>query len=58
MCGFVGFSNFKDKNFYDNKKQILKNMNNTLSLRGPDEEGYYIDDSIALRTQKTYCYRW
>ena len=46
MCGFVGFANFK-KDISDNKN-ILENMNDTLSKRGPDEEGYYIDKNVAL----------
>ena len=46
MCGFVGFANFK-KNV-SNNKNILEKMNNTLSKRGPDEEGYYIDNNVAL----------
>ena len=45
MCGFVGFANFK-KDISENKN-ILKNMNDTLSKRGPDEEGYYIDKNVA-----------
>jgi len=46
MCGFVGFVNFKKDISKD--KTILENMNQTLSKRGPDEEGYYIDKSAAL----------
>lgn len=46
MCGFVGFANFK--NDISKNKNILENMNNTLSKRGPNEEGYYIDKSVAL----------
>lgn len=46
MCGFVGFANFKEK--ISNKEEILKNMNNTLSKRGPDEEGYYINDFLGF----------
>ncbi len=46
MCGFVGFANFKKDISRD--KIILENMNNTLSKRGPDEDGYYIDDHVAL----------
>ena len=46
MCGIVGFVNF-EKNI-SNFKNILINMNNTLSKRGPDEEGYYIDNHVAL----------
>ena len=46
MCGFVGFVNFKKDISKD--KTILENMNQTLSKRGPDEEGYYIDNLAAL----------
>ena len=46
MCGFVGFANFKET--VSNNKNILEKMNNTLSKRGPDEEGYYIDNNVAL----------
>ena len=46
MCGFVGFVNFKqDISSYRN---VLTNMNNSLSQRGPDEDGYYIDKHVAL----------
>ncbi len=46
MCGFVGFVNFKKNISKD--KLILENMNNTLSKRGPDEEGYYLEKHVAL----------
>ena len=46
MCGFVGFVDF-EKDISQNTK-ILENMNNCLSKRGPDEEGYYIDKHVAL----------
>lgn len=46
MCGIVGFVNFKkDISEYRN---VLNNMNETLSKRGPDEEGYYISEHVAL----------
>lgn len=46
MCGFVGFVDYKN----DTKKQkdILIKMNSCISKRGPDEEGYYINNNIAL----------
>lgn len=43
MCGIVGYVN-KDKN----KKKIIKNMADRIIHRGPDAEGYYIDNNIAL----------
>lgn len=46
MCGFVGFADFK--NDVSSQKNILLNMNSTLSKRGPDEDGYYIKKNIAL----------
>ncbi len=45
MCGFVGFSNAGG---IDNASGIIKSMADTIIHRGPDDEGYYIDDDIAL----------
>ncbi len=46
MCGFVGFANIKEK--ISQNKEVLEKMNQTLTKRGPDEEGYYIQENIAL----------
>ena len=43
MCGITGFVN-KEKD----KKDIIKKMADRIAHRGPDGEGYYIDDNIAL----------
>lgn len=43
MCGIAGF--FSDEK---NKKNIIKRMNDKIIHRGPDSEGYYIDESVAL----------
>ncbi|MDQ5984149.1 MAG: Asparagine synthetase [Eubacteriales bacterium SKADARSKE-1] len=45
MCGFVGFIGLGPT---DIKKQIIKSMADTIIHRGPDDEGYYVDESIAL----------
>lgn len=46
MCGIVGFVNYKkDISSYRN---VIVNMNEMLSKRGPDEEGYYISQNVAL----------
>lgn len=48
MCGFVGFLS-KDLNV-DIAKNSLKKMNNKITHRGPDDEGYYLlpERGIAL----------
>ena len=43
MCGITGFINNKD-----NKKEIAKRMADKIAHRGPDGEGYYIDENVAL----------
>ena len=43
MCGFCGFVNKKE-----NKKETLQNMMDKIIYRGPDSEGTYIDEDIAL----------
>src|SRR3989344_6321166 len=41
MCGIAGYWGSGDKN-------ILKKMADTLRHRGPDDEGYYEDNSVGL----------
>ncbi len=43
MCGIVGIVS-KEKN----KKKIIKKMADKIKHRGPDGEGYYLDETIAL----------
>ena len=43
MCGITGYIG-KDKN----KKKIIKKMNDRIIHRGPDNEGTYIDEYLAL----------
>ena len=43
MCGFVGYVN-KEKD----KTKTIKKMNDTIIHRGPDSEGFYTDETIAL----------
>ena len=47
MCGFVGVVNLKQKISHQ-REPIIKDMNNTLSKRGPDECGYYTEENILL----------
>ncbi len=46
MCGFVGVVNLK-KNI-SGEKQVIIDMNQKLSKRGPDECGYYVEDNVLL----------
>lgn len=46
MCGIVGIANVKE-NLY-NKINVIKNMNYTLRKRGPDEEGYFVENNVLL----------
>lgn len=45
MCGFVGFVDKKSKK---DKKKIIKDMADRIIHRGPDSEGYYVNDSVAM----------
>ena len=45
MCGFCGFS---DKIKTNEKKKIIKEMADRIIHRGPDSDGYYVDDKIAM----------
>lgn len=43
MCGFTGFISNEKK-----KKTTIKKMSDRIAHRGPDGEGFYTDDMIAL----------
>ena len=45
MCGFVGFI---DETKKKEKKEIIKQMAKRIIHRGPDGEGFYVDDKVAL----------
>ena len=47
MCGLVGFVCLEGINQYD-PQFILKRMNRAISHRGPDGEGYYLDERCAM----------
>lgn len=48
MCGICGFFNSKGIKLDINKRRILKNMTDKIYHRGPDGEGFFIDDFSAL----------
>lgn len=45
MCGFVGFTDDLNK---EEKQKCIKLMADRIIHRGPDAEGYYIDEKVAL----------
>ncbi len=46
MCGICGIYNFKTQQPVD--PRILKDMNDTLKHRGPDDEGFYLSNAVGL----------
>jgi len=45
MCGIAGFYL---KNSFNEKENVLKLMNDKLSHRGPDGEGFFIDNNVSF----------
>ena len=45
MCGIVGFVNDDKPKI---KKEIIKKMADRISHRGPDDENYFVDKSVAF----------
>ena len=45
MCGFAGFT---IKNACADNNAVIKSMTDTIVHRGPDDEGFYADGSVAL----------
>lgn len=46
MCGFVGFIDYKKDVF--KMKNVLSKMNESITKRGPDEDGFYLNKNVAL----------
>ncbi len=51
MCGICGFVSLSGK-LQQNSNYIIKKMNSSMTHRGPDEEGYYIDNMICLGSRR------
>ena len=43
MCGIVGFADHSK-----DKKKIIKEMADLIRHRGPDSDGFYVNDNVAL----------
>ncbi|QQP70490.1 asparagine synthase (glutamine-hydrolyzing) [Carnobacterium sp. CS13] len=48
MCGFVGCLSNDGETWLEEQKAVVEKMNKQIIHRGPDDEGYYFDDAIAL----------
>ncbi|WP_059171471.1 asparagine synthase (glutamine-hydrolyzing) [Bacillus sp. FJAT-27445] len=48
MCGFIGCVHDQAQNFMDEDKKLFKSMNNIITHRGPDDDGYYFDEHIQF----------
>jgi asparagine synthase (glutamine-hydrolysing) len=46
MCGICGIYNYQNNEPVN--KRLIHSMNNTMVHRGPDDEGYYLKDSLML----------
>ncbi|USK62401.1 asparagine synthase (glutamine-hydrolyzing) [Peribacillus asahii] len=46
MCGFVGCVHSEPKSIHSNIKESIKKMNTIITHRGPDDEGYFLDDFV------------
>lgn len=49
MCGICGIFNFDEKEVL---KEELQRMNNRMTFRGPDNEGYYIHKNIGIAMKR------
>src|SRR3990170_6468377 len=50
MCGIAGFANLSGSQKY--KERILRSMTDILAHRGPDGEGHYLDEYVALGNRR------
>lgn len=46
MCGICGY--FDPKSQYHVERSLLEKMNNTMTHRGPDSQGYYFNNNIGM----------
>ncbi|MCH1982317.1 asparagine synthase (glutamine-hydrolyzing) [Ruminococcus sp. OA3] len=49
MCGITGFLS---EGKYEKNETALKKMNSRIITRGPDDDGYYVDEEIALAMRR------
>ncbi|WP_409289937.1 asparagine synthase (glutamine-hydrolyzing) [Peribacillus sp. SCS-37] len=48
MCGFIGCMHNEAQQHRDEDKQLFTDMNNIITHRGPDDDGYFFDEHIQF----------
>src|SRR4028119_1496638 len=48
MCGIAGWTNLENKSSRENSEAVLHQMCERMKHRGPDSEGLWTDESVAL----------
>ncbi|RDI44353.1 asparagine synthase (glutamine-hydrolyzing) [Falsibacillus pallidus] len=48
MCGFIGCVHDRAVELSEKDQQLFKNMNNIITHRGPDDDGYFADGHIQF----------
>lgn len=48
MCGFIGCIHEKPQTYSNTDKQKFKDMNDIITHRGPDDDGYYFSEHIQF----------
>lgn len=48
MCGFIGMITDRPTTLTEQQKNSFREQNNLITHRGPDDEGYYFDEHVAL----------
>jgi asparagine synthase (glutamine-hydrolysing) len=48
MCGFIGCVHENAQEYSSAQKELFKNMNDIITHRGPDDDGYFYDEHIQF----------
>ena len=48
MCGFIGCVHEQTQVYQEGDKHLFQNMNNLITHRGPDDDGYYMDSYVQF----------
>ncbi|CAM3768143.1 asparagine synthase (glutamine-hydrolyzing) [Mesobacillus zeae] len=48
MCGFIGCVHENTQEYSAEQKQLFKNMNDVITHRGPDDDGFFYDEHIQF----------